>query len=189
MNDQRRWWYAAAWLFVVGAVAFVSWSAIARAGREAALLGAPAGTVRPLATPGATTPDAAPSAAPAPTGDDDAEPSPTAPTHPPVAAPASSPRTSSAGRATSTTPATSTGGRTTGDVPTIEGSTDVRGGRVAAACRGDAVIFRSAQSADGWSVRWTVQPTRIEVEFTRGEDHTEVTARCVNGAPAFHIDS
>lgn len=60
---------------------------------------------------------------------------------------------------------------------------------MAAACRGEIIELLSATPRDGWTVEVEdVEADRLAVEFHRGEQETQVAARCTDGTPVMADD-
>ncbi len=60
----------------------------------------------------------------------------------------------------------------------------VSGGQVSASCRGNAIRIDYASPADGWGMRIIDSgPTRVSVQFSRGDGEVKVEATCNRGIP------
>ena len=170
--------YALIWLLLVGATASVSWAAIARAGAQASLLGAPP----PLA---ATSSTGAPAVIP-PTHSDTAP----LPTQPSTAPPTSAPRTSTSGRVTRPSTSSSHAASSPPPVQSAVKPFSTAGGQLWAYCEGGIPKARVVP-AEGWGFHVSTDDARLEVTFEPPDghgDHIEVKVRCIAGLPSFSTD-
>jgi hypothetical protein len=70
------------------------------------------------------------------------------------------------------------------NVPRHARSWNVSGGQVGASCRGSAIRIDYASPADGWGMRILDSgPTRVSVQFSRGDSEVKVEATCHGGIP------
>lgn len=165
--------YAAAWLFVVSAIAGLTWAAIGRAGAQASLMGAapPLGAAPPATAPPTT---ASPAAA-----------------SPNASAPGTSATAATA--ATATTASLTTSEPAASDPPRSAWRSFVTaGGTVLAYCLGSTAHTRVV-ATEGWRFEVGTEDGTVEVKLEPpnppGDDievnDIEVTVRCVAGAPIF----
>ena len=179
--------YALIWLLLVGATASVSWAAIARAGAQASLLGAPP----PLA---ATSSTGAPAVIrptqsetePLPTQSDTAP----LPTQPSTAPPTSAPRTSTSGRVTRPSTSSTHAASSPPPVQSAVKPFSTAGGQLWAYCEGGIPKARVVP-AEGWGFHVSEDDARLEVTFEPPDghgDHIEVKVRCIAGLPSFSTD-
>lgn len=176
---------AASWVLATAVTSLVVWRAVAvfDDGPSTNVLSAPqvsarleaakaTSTVRPTNLPSETATDAPTplSATPSVTSDDTSTP----PTSPAATATTSATQTT-------TRPATST--PTASATPVVKTWT-VTGGAVSVSCQGQVITLIYAAPQDGWRVETEKSgPDRIEVDFQRVGQGTELKAGCVTGVP------